>query len=171
MREKPARGWGGAVASTHVPRAGPTGPAQSQHRAERQAMGQARRRGGGDAPRTAGRREGAESPLWGASLGHISPQHHRFGHTCTHSRPFRSGQPGLPSVSLEADRSAPMRTVQCTSPTPPAPGHSQAYLLSWWPLRPLGSLHPGKPDDTLQAREAPFALWRSSSRSERRRVG
>lgn len=46
------------------------------------------------------------------------------------SRPFRSGQPGLPSVSL----------------------------LSWWPLRPLGSLHPGKPDDTLQAREAPFAL-------------
>lgn len=56
--------------------------------------------------------------------------------------------------------------------TPSSPQwHGQAYLLSWGPLRPLRSLHPGEPDDTLQAREASFTLRGRRSRSEGRCAG
>lgn len=123
--------------------------------------------------RTAGRQEGVESPLWEASLDHVSPQHHRL----------KSHLYSLLSPSFQA-----ARVLQChpgtkqkrhhdenadhLKPTPSSPWwHSQAYLLSWWPVGPLRSLHPGKPDDTLQPWEASLALWRSSGRSDRRHVG
>ena len=68
----------------------------------------------------------------------------------THSRPLSAWQSGLTGVTLEGKEQNQHDDPDDRRPTPsPRARDGQAHLLSWRSLRPLGSLHSGKPDDPL----------------------
>lgn len=100
------------------------------------------------------RRVGVRSPPPG-SIAVSEPAHrcYRPHGPRTHSRPFSAWQSGLAGVTLEGtDKTRWLATMtQTISGPPPSPRarEGQAHLLSRWSLRPLGSLHSGKPDDPL----------------------
>lgn len=136
------------------------GPSAQGNRCPRRTEARGGQRGpekegaGETTPEVWRRRVGVRSPPPG-SIAVSEPAHrcYRPHGPRTHSRPFSAWQSGLAGVTLEGtDKTRWLATMtQTISGPPPSPRarEGQAHLLSRWSLRPLGSLHSGKPDDPL----------------------